>query len=171
MAVAHAFVKHVKDEFPDAHHNCWAFVVGAPGSTSHVGLSDDGEPHNTAGKPMLNTLLHSGVGEIVAVCSRYYGGVKLGTGGLSRAYSSGVKKALDELLTEPKIDRMPVEIVIAYENVTELQRLLTEMEVVLRGEEYGERVRFQCAVPTLAFEALSAAVADATNGSGSVLKR
>jgi putative IMPACT (imprinted ancient) family translation regulator len=90
---------------------------------------------------------------------------------LSRAYSSGVKKALDELLTEPKIDRMPVEIVIAYENVTELQRLLTEMEVVLRGEEYGERVRFQCAVPTLAFEALSAAVADATNGSGSVLKR
>ena len=64
MAVAHAFVKHVKDEFPDATHNCWAFVVGPPGSTSHVGLSDNGEPHNTAGKPMLNTLLHSGVGEI-----------------------------------------------------------------------------------------------------------
>lgn len=82
MAVAHAFVKHVKDEFPDATHNCWAFVVGPPGSTSHVGLSDNGEPHNTAGKPMLNTLLHSGVGEIVAVCSRYYGGVKLGTGGV-----------------------------------------------------------------------------------------
>jgi uncharacterized YigZ family protein len=170
-AVAHKFIKRVKDEFPDATHNCWAFAAGPPGSTSHVGLSDDGEPHNTAGRPMLNTLLHSGIGEIVAVATRYYGGVKLGTGGLSRAYSSGVKKALDELLTEPKIDRVPVEIVVAYENVTEMQRLLTEMEVVLLGEEYGERVRFQCAVPALAFEALFAAVADATNGSASVMKR
>ena len=80
---AHEFVKQRRDEFPDATHNCWAFAAGPPGSTSHVGLSDDGEPHNTAGKPMLNTLLHSGVGEIVAVCTRYYGGVKLGTGGLS----------------------------------------------------------------------------------------
>ncbi len=69
--VAHEFVKQIRDEFPDATHNCWAFAAGPPGSTSHVGLSDDGEPHNTAGKPMLNTLLHSGVGEIAAVCTRY----------------------------------------------------------------------------------------------------
>ena len=126
-AVAHEFVRQIRDEFPDATHNCWAFAAGPPGSTSHVGLSDDGEPHNTAGKPMLNTLLHSGVGEIVAVCTRYYGGAKLGTGGLSRAYSSGVKLALDALPTEPKIDRVAVEIVIGYENVNDLHRIMTEM--------------------------------------------
>jgi len=67
---AHEFVKQIKDEFPDATHNCWAFAAGPPGSTAHVGLSDDGEAHNSAGKPVLNTLLHGGVGEIVAVCIR-----------------------------------------------------------------------------------------------------
>ena len=168
---AHEFVKKIREEFPDATHNCWAFAAGPPGSTSHVGLSDDGEPHNTAGKPMLNTLLHSGVGEIVAVCTRYYGGVKLGTGGLSRAYSSGVKLTLDALPTEPKIDRIPVAIVIGYENVTELHRIMTEMEVVVEAEEYGVQVQFRCAVPTVAFETFAGAVADATSGTGSVTKR
>jgi uncharacterized YigZ family protein len=168
---AHEFVKQIRHEFPDATHNCWAFAAGPPGSTSHVGLSDDGEPHNTAGKPMLNTLLHSGVGEIVAVCTRYYGGVKLGTGGLSRAYSSGVKLALDALPTEPKIDRVAVEIVIGYENVTDLQRIMTEMEVLVEAEEYGERVEFRGAVPAEAFDSFAAAVADATSGSGSVTRR
>ena len=169
-AAAHEFVKRIREEFPDATHNCWAFAAGPPGSTSHVGLSDDGEPHNTAGKPMLNALLHSGVGEIVAVCTRYYGGVKLGTGGLSRAYSSGVKLALDSLATEPKIERVPVTIVIGYESVTEAHRIMAELEVVVEAEEYGERVRFRCAVPTLAFDRFAAAIADATGGTASVTK-
>jgi uncharacterized YigZ family protein len=168
---AHEFVRRIRDEFPDATHNCWAFVAGPPGSTSHVGLSDDGEPHNTAGKPMLNTLLHSGVGEIVAVCTRYYGGVKLGTGGLSRAYSSGVKLALDASPTELKIDRITVDVVIGYENVTDLHRIMAEMEVLVEAENYGERVEFRTAVPTEAFDSFSAAVADATRGSGLVTKR
>ncbi len=170
-ALAHEFVNQVRHEFPDATHNCWAFAAGPPGSTSHVGLSDDGEPHNTAGKPMLKTLLHSGVGEIVAVCTRYYGGVKLGTGGLSRAYSSGVKLALDALPTEPKIDRVPVEVVIGYENVTELQRIMTKLEIIVEGEQYGERVQVRCAVPTVALEMFAEAVADATSGSASVTRR
>ena len=170
-AVAHQFVKQIREEFPDATHHCWAFAAGPPGSTSQVGLSDDGEPHNTAGKPMLNALLHGGVGEIVAVCTRYYGGVKLGTGGLSRAYSSGVKLALDALPTEPKIDRVTVEIVIGYENVTELHRIMAEQEVVVEGEEYGERVQIRCAVPADALATFVAAVADVTSGSGSVTRR
>ena len=170
-AVALQFVKQIKQEFPDATHNCWAYAAGPPGSTSQVGLSDDGEPHNTAGKPMLTVLLHGGVGEIVAVCTRYYGGVKLGTGGLSRAYSSGVKLALDALPTEPKIDRVDVEVVTGYETVGELRSIMTEMEVIVEGEEYGERVQFRCAVPGVAFEAFSAAVADATSGTGQVTRR
>lgn len=169
--VAHEFVQRIRDEFPDATHNCWAFATGPPGSTSHVGLSDDGEPHNTAGKPMLNTLLHGGVGEIVAVCTRYYGRVKLGTGGLSRAYSSGVKLALHALPTDPKIDRVAVEIVIGYENVTDLHRIMTEMEVLVETAEYGERVEIRGAVPAEAFDRFATAVADATGGSVSVARR
>ncbi|NLG62975.1 MAG: hypothetical protein GX539_12100, partial [Candidatus Cloacimonetes bacterium] len=82
---ARAFIEEVRAEFPDATHNCWAFVAGPPGSTSHVGFSDAGEPHGTAGRPMLDVLLHSGIGEVAAVVTRYFGGVKLGKGGLVRA--------------------------------------------------------------------------------------
>ena len=63
--IAQEFVRQMRDEFSDATHNCWAFVAGPPGSTTHIGMSDDGEPHGTAGRPMLTTLLHSDVGEIV----------------------------------------------------------------------------------------------------------
>ncbi|NCW45442.1 MAG: YigZ family protein, partial [Gemmatimonadaceae bacterium] len=79
---AQAFVRAMNAEFADATHNCWAYVVGAPGSTDRIGMSDDGEPHGTAGRPMLTVLQHCGVGEIAAVVTRYYGGTKLGTGGL-----------------------------------------------------------------------------------------
>ena len=81
------FISMIKKEFPDATHNCWAYVAGPPGDTARVGMSDDGEPHGTAGKPILTVLLHSEIGEIVAVVTRYFGGTKLGKGGLVRAYS------------------------------------------------------------------------------------
>lgn len=165
---AHAFVQGIRAEFPDATHNCWAFVAGPPGSTTHIGMSDDGEPHGTAGKPMLTTLLHGGVGEVVAVCTRYYGGVKLGTGGLSRAYSGGVKLALASLPTEERVDRVRVEVRVGYADVDALQRLLTELEALVEAEEYGADVRYLCAVPEAALETLRRAVADLTRGEGSV---
>ena len=94
---ARTFVSQLKEEFADASHNCWAYVIGPPGSTSHIGMSDDGEPHGTAGKPMLTVLLHSGVGNICAVVTRYFGGTLLGKGGLVKAYSGGIKLALEDL--------------------------------------------------------------------------
>ena len=163
---AHAFVRRVRDEFTDATHNCWAFVAGPPGSTSHIGMSDDGEPHGTAGKPMLTTLLHGGVGEVVAVCTRYYGGVKLGTGGLGRAYSGGVKLALETLPTEERVDRVVVEVVVGYADVDGLQRLVADMDVLVEDEGYGADVRYLCAVPDTAMEAFRRAVGDLTRGEG-----
>ncbi|MEC7808360.1 MAG: YigZ family protein, partial [Gemmatimonadota bacterium] len=144
---ANAFVDSVRELFPDATHHCWAFVAGPPGSTAHIGMSDDGEPHGTAGRPMLTVLLHSGVGEVVTVCTRYFGGVKLGTGGLSRAYAGGVKLLLQTLPTELKIKRVHVSVRVAYPHVESLQRLLDDLEVVVEHEEYGEEVRYQIAVP------------------------
>ncbi len=165
---AHAFVQRIREEFPDATHNCWAFVAGPPGSTSHIGMSDDGEPHGTAGRPMLTALLHSGVGEVVAVCTRYYGGVKLGTGGLSRAYSGGVKLGLESLPTEEKVERVPVLITVSYPDVDGLQRLLESMDVIVDADEYGADVRYRCLVPDSSLEELRVAVADLTRGAGRV---
>jgi len=167
-AAAHSFVQHIRDEFRDATHHCWAFIAGPPGSTTHIGMSDDGEPHGTAGKPMLTTLLHGGVGEIVAVCTRYYGGVKLGTGGLGRAYAGGVKLVLESLPTDERVDRITVDVTVGYAEVDGLQRLTADMDVVVEGEEYGASVCYRCAVPVADLERSRLAVADLTRGDGKV---
>ncbi|MDZ7778763.1 MAG: YigZ family protein [Gemmatimonadota bacterium] len=161
---AHAFVERIRSELPEATHHCWAFVAGPPGSTGHIGMSDDGEPHGTAGRPMLTALLHSGVGEVVAVCARWFGGVKLGTGGLGRAYASGVKLALEHLPTEERVDRVPVRVTVGYPDVDALQRLVAEMEVVVEDESYGQEVRYDLAVPATVLDAFEEAVAEATRG-------
>ena len=74
---AHAFIEKIREEHSQATHNCWAFNAGEPGSTAQVGASDDGEPKGTAGRPMLTAVLHSGIGEVVVVVTRYFGGILL----------------------------------------------------------------------------------------------
>lgn len=165
---AHAFVQSQRDESPDATHHCWAFVAGPPGSTGRIGMSDDGEPHGTAGRPMLTTLLHGGVGDIVAVCTRWYGGVKLGTGGLSRAYAGGVKLALASLPTEERVDRVALVVTVAYSDVDAVQRLLAEREIVIEEESFAADVRIRCAVPVSERETFATAIADLTRGEGVV---
>ncbi len=100
---AKTFIKTLKTSYPGASHHCWAYIIGNPNSTTLIGCSDDGEPSGTAGKPMLHVLQHAMIGDIVIVCTRYFGGTKLGTGGLARAYGGGVKLALDKLTTKVKI--------------------------------------------------------------------
>lgn len=100
---AEAFLNKIRREFPDARHNCHAFNAGRGSETAFIGCSDDGEPKGTAGRPMLNVLVHSCVGEITVVVTRYFGGILLGTGGLVRAYQDSVKEVLDKLpLKEPE---------------------------------------------------------------------
>ena len=123
---ARAFVERIKREFPDATHNCWAYAAGAPGQTGKVGYSDDGEPHGTAGRPMLTMLLHGGVGELAAVVTRYFGGIKLGTGGLVRAYQGMVKLGLETLPTREHMIPARVEVVLDYPHITVFRRLLPD---------------------------------------------
>lgn len=91
------FIQSVREEYPDARHHCTAFIAGAPDNTQCYGMSDDGEPSGTAGKPMFNVVSHSGLGQLVVVIVRYFGGIKLGTGGLVKAYSQATQMVLDEL--------------------------------------------------------------------------
>ncbi len=165
---AQDFIRNVRREYPDATHHCWAFVAGPPEDTASIGMSDDGEPHGTAGRPMLTALLHSGVGEIVAVCVRYYGGTKLGTGGLSRAYSGGVKLLLESLPTEQRVDRVSVLITVEYSALDALQRMLPELEAIVAGEDFGELVQLQVAIPVEHRDLVSERVAGITKGRGTI---
>lgn len=167
---ARAFVARVREADPSATHHCWAYVVGPPGSTAHVGFSDDGEPHGTAGQPMLTALLHSDVGDIVAVCTRRYGGAKLGTGGLARAYAGGVKAALNVLRTVQKVSRIPCQLTVDYTDVDTVRRLTADRGILVDAEEFGARVVFACRVPERDWEAFEKLAADSTSGRAAVVR-
>lgn len=161
---AQAFVRSMHAVLPDATHHCWAFVAGPPGDTGRAGMSDAGEPHGTAGRPMLTVLLHSGVGEIAAVVTRYYGGIKLGTGGLVKAYGGTVQLALATLPTEQRIDYVDGTLTIGYASITVVRQLLDTFDVVITGERYEADVQYAVRVPRPNVATVRGAVADATRG-------
>jgi uncharacterized YigZ family protein len=161
---AHAFLKEMNVEFPDATHNCWAYVAGPPGSTSRIGMSDAGEPHGTAGRPMLTVLLHSGIGEIAAIVTRYYGGTKLGTGGLVKAYGGAVQLALETLSLAERVDFVDVMVSISYPNITAFQLSLASFEAEVIEQEYGVDVRYLLRMPRQHLASLRTTMADATRG-------
>jgi len=144
---ANAFVASIKKEFPDASHNCWAYVAGAPGDTARIGMSDDGEPHGTAGKPMLNVLLHSDIGEIVAVVTRYFGGTKLGPGGLVKAYSGSVKSALEGLSLSEKRQLVSLTVTFGYAHINSFKLIAQSNDAEIIEEIYETDVCMVVEVP------------------------
>lgn len=166
-----AFVRTVGKEFGDATHNCWAYVVGPPGDTGRIGMSDDGEPHGTAGRPMLNALLHGGVGDIAVVVTRYYGGTKLGTGGLVRAYGGGVQQALATLPRTERIEYAFLTVVVDYARIAVLQQLCADFEGEVQAQEFAADVRVDVRLPKGSAEAFRTALLDATRGQASITAR
>ena len=123
---ARDFISRMKAEFKDASHNVPAYVIGyGPSVTAHC--SDDGEPSGTAGRPMLAVLQGSGLGDIVVVVTRYFGGTKLGTGGLVRAYGDAVKEILAILPRAEKVPTHTVMMAMPY-NMYERVKLLVEAQ-------------------------------------------
>ncbi len=161
---AAATIRQVSEEFADANHNCWAYVAGPPGSTDRIGMSDAGEPHGTAGRPMLGVLLHSGVGEIVAVVTRYFGGTKLGTGGLVRAYAGCVQHALESLPVGERVDRVTVRVAVEYARVSSVQQLFAAFEVEVVSQTFEADARFELRLPGANADAFRQAVLDVTRG-------
>jgi len=165
---AQRLVRALNDEFSDATHNCWAYVVGPPGSTSRIGMSDASEPHGTAGRPMLTVLLHSGIGDVAAVVTRYYGGAKLGTGGLVKAYGGTVQLALATLPVAEHVEYIDLTITVGYSAVTVVQQLLATFAVETVHQDYAALVCYRLRVPRPSVPAFRAALADATRGEATV---
>lgn len=161
---AKAFVARIKDEFSDATHNCWAWVVGPPGSTASNGSSDDGEPGGTAGLPMLNVLLNSGVGDVAVVVTRYFGGVKLGRGGLVRAYGGGAQRVLSELRLTDRVFYVHIEVIVDYSAVKTVRRLVSVHDGDVVDETFGETAVFRVQIPEEFVDDFESKLQDSTGG-------
>ena len=140
------FVKEVRAAYPDASHHAWAFkITGGPAGV--MGSSDDGEPSGTAGRPMLAILEGNGIGEIVIVATRYFGGTKLGLGGLVRAYSGVAREACRLLPTEERVLHRLARIAVSYSVYGELRHLLSRHNVRIEEELFAEKVTLLLAIP------------------------
>lgn len=131
---AKAFVSEIKQTYPDATHNCYAYIADEGGF--YVKFSDDGEPQGTAGLPMLEMLKARGLKKVAAVVTRYFGGVKLGTGGLVRAYADCVKKAIDLAGVSKSLFSLTFKVEISYSLYPKLLNILASHGAVKLNDEY-----------------------------------
>jgi uncharacterized YigZ family protein len=133
---AREFIHEIKKEFSDASHNVPVFLVGFGQSvTAHC--SDDGEPSGTAGRPALAVIQGSGLGDIAVVVTRYFGGTKLGTGGLVRAYTDAVKAVLEVLPLAEKVPTHTVMLVLPYSLYEQTKLIVQEHDGKILDEEFG----------------------------------
>jgi len=132
-------LKEARETYPDASHHCSAFIAGAPGEQFAIGFSDDGEPGGTAGRPMFQALEGSGLGQIGAVVTRYFGGTKLGTGGLVRAYTQAVMKALESLPRRDFTERRACAIQFDFSQEAEARHWLSERDIPVERADYDSQ--------------------------------
>jgi uncharacterized YigZ family protein len=118
------FLKEKREEHPKANHNCWALISGAPTDSNGYGFSDDGEPSGCAGKPIFTVLQYSGIGQIGMVVTRYFGGIKLGTGGMVKAYTEAAKAGIDTIQTQPYSPMVSLQMEVSYAREPHLRHLL-----------------------------------------------
>ncbi|PMR76096.1 IMPACT family protein [Billgrantia endophytica] len=134
---------------PNASHHCSAFIAGAPGEQSAIGFSDDGEPGGTAGRPMFQVLEGAGLGQVGCVVTRYFGGTKLGTGGLARAYTQAVSQALAMIPQRLVTERTPLRLMVDFAGEAEARHWLAEREIPVKAADYhASGVTLQVGWPT-----------------------
>lgn len=161
---AKEYVISIAKQHPKARHTCWAVVAGASDDSQLWGFSDNGEPAGTAGRPMLNALVGSGIGEIVSVCVRYFGGVLLGTGGLVRAYGNGTQQALKLATTEIAVQRSRYRIVCNYEQLNLVIQTISHYDTIIINQDYGVDVTNDFELPPEAIADLRATLIDRSAG-------
>ncbi|MFG2759439.1 YigZ family protein [Streptomyces wuyuanensis] len=159
---AQDFVARIRKEHPTATHNCFAYVIGADAAVQKA--SDDGEPGGTAGVPMLQMLLRRDIRYAVAVVTRYYGGVKLGAGGLIRAYGGAVGEALDALGTVTRQRFRLATVTVDHQRAGKVENDLRATGREVRDVRYAEAVTIEIGLPDSDVDAFRAWLADATAG-------
>ena len=162
------FIEEMKKKYWDARHNCSAFTIGMNHELTRC--SDDGEPAQTAGRPMLDVLLGEDIHNMCVVVTRYFGGTLLGTGGLVRAYSGAVKEGLEmsEIVEKHRAYEMMVE--TDYTGVGKIQYILGQEGITILDSVYTDKVEFQLLVPVAEYDGLVKKITEGTSG-GAVIEK
>ncbi|MFP4369178.1 MAG: IMPACT family protein [Bacteroidota bacterium] len=155
------FLDTIRSEFHDATHNCFAYRIGHEGLEFRA--ADDGEPNGSAGKPILFTISKYDFSDIIVIVTRYFGGTKLGVGGLARAYSESAEEALK--LCKPKEVHLvtAVKVFCTYEDISPVKKLIEEMSVTF-SEFYGDSVEFEAKLPNSRVEEFTKRITGTTAG-------
>lgn len=158
---ANQFVEEMRKKYWDARHNCWAFILGERQEFKRC--SDDGEPSQTAGKPMMDVLTGAGLTDVAVVVTRYFGGTLLGTGGLVRAYSGAVQEGLKNSTVITKYLGVKLSVTTDYNGVGKLQYLFGQKEIPILSAEYTDKVVFTVLVKSSRIQEIKKAITEATS--------
>jgi uncharacterized YigZ family protein len=160
---AREYIAKIKKMHPAANHHVPAFIIGHGTSTiSHC--SDNGEPPGTAGKPTLVVLEGSGLGDVVLVTVRYFGGTKLGTGGLVKAYTQSAQEVLSQINKAIKIPTHTLLIEIPYSMLEQVRRLVTVHQGIMESEDFTENVMITCIFPVSVYEDFVSGLTELSSG-------
>ena len=166
---AQAYLRDGKKQYWDARHNCYAYQLGM--NFEKQKSSDDGEPSGTAGKPILEVLKNKGLTNTLIVVTRYFGGIKLGTGGLIRAYGTAAVAALDNAIIEDYIDCRILYLQTDYSFLSATERLLPDFEAVITKRDFADFVGLTVEVPEDKDDECLLALRDKTNGTLTVREK
>lgn len=152
-------LRRLREEHPTATHVCWALLAGG-----QSGMSDDGEPSGTAGRPILEVLRHHDLDGVLAAVVRYYGGVKLGAGGLVRAYTDAIATALQDAPRVERIALASLQVEIGYPDEARVRRWIEQENYALEASAYDMNVQLTIRIPVTAIDAAREALRDMTQG-------
>ena len=152
-------LRRLREAHPTATHVCWALLAGG-----QSGMSDDGEPSGTAGRPILEVLRHHDLDGVLAAVVRYYGGVKLGAGGLVRAYTDAIATALQDAPRVERIALASLQVEIGYPDEARVRRWIDQENHALEASAYDMNVQLTIRMPVTAIDAAREALRDMTQG-------
>ena len=133
-------VEQLRQQYADARHHCWAYIIGDPNNTTSAGFDDDGEPNGTAGRPILNVLQHKSIGNVIVIVVRYFGGIKLGAGGLTRAYAGSAQAAVDEMVLLPYVPMAQVQILAEFATEAQCRYVVESLNGSIDDVTYSKQV-------------------------------
>ena len=133
-------VEQLRVQYADARHHCWAYIIGDPNNTTSAGFDDDGEPNGTAGKPILNVLQHKSIGNVIIIVVRYFGGIKLGAGGLTRAYAGSAQAAVDMMTLLEHVPMIQVQILAEFATEAQCRYVVDTLNGRIDDVAYSKQV-------------------------------